>query len=299
MGIDGATIEQVADSGGVGVVRIGRGWGRGAGIVLDEGRVATNAHNVRGQQVTVTFADGRQERGEVVGIDVDADLAVIRVDTEGAAPLTWSGGKAVLGQEVVAVVHDAAAGTRATTGRVSAVGAAFRSPRGRLLRDAIEHTTPLGRGSSGGPLLDTDGAVVGINTHRRGDGFYLALPATDALRARLDALGRGEVVPRRRLGVAVAPPAVARRLREAVGLPERTGLLVREVEEGGPAAAAGLARGDLLVAAAGEPLESSDDLYSALDAVEAGATGATGAMLPLTIVRGVEELTVEVTFPAS
>jgi len=109
----------------------------------------------------------------------------------------------------------------------------------------------------------------------------LALPADAALHARVEALGRGEAPVRPRLGVALAPPRAARKLRAAVGLPEREGLLVRGVEPGSPAERAGLERGDLLVAAAGRPLHGFDEL---LDALEAAA-----GTLALTVVRGTEE----------
>jgi serine protease Do len=112
-------------------------------------------------------------------------------------------------------------------------------------------------------------------------GLLLALPADAALRAVADKLGRGEAPARPRLGLALAPPRAARRMRAAVGLPERDGLLVRGVESGSPAEAAGLRQGDLLVAAAGRPLDGVDALLDALES-------SPGA-LPLTIVRGTEE----------
>ena len=118
-------------------------------------------------------------------------------------------------------------------------------------------------------------------------GLILALPAV-ALRDRIDALARGEETSSRRLGVAVAPPRVARRLRSAVGLPEREGVLVRAVEDGSSADRAGLERGDLIVAAAGGPVEDVDTLYAALDAA--------GASLALTVLRGTEETELTVAF---
>jgi serine protease Do len=111
-------------------------------------------------------------------------------------------------------------------------------------------------------------------------GLLLALPADATLRARVDALARGEAPARPRLGVALAPPRAARRLRAAVGLPERDGLLVRAVEPDSPAAAAGLEPGDLLVAAGERPLQGYDELFDALEA---------GGELTLTVVRGTDE----------
>lgn len=139
-------------------------------------------------------------------------------------------------------------------------------------------------------MVDGAGRLVGINTNRLGEGFYQALPADADLKARVDALARGESPTRRRLGVALAPPKAARHLRRAVGLPERDGLLVRHVQDDGPAGLAGVQPGDLLVAAAGRDLTTLDDLYEALDSVDDDGS------LALRIVRGVEELDVSVGF---
>jgi serine protease Do len=177
-----------------------------------------------------------------------------------------------------------------TFGLVSAVGRAFRGPRGRRIAGSIEHTAPLPRGASGGPVVDAAGRLLGIDTNRLGDGFYLALPADAELRQRLDALGRGEATVRPRLGVGIAPARVARQLRRAVGLPERDGLLVRVVEDGGPADRAGLRTGDLLVEAGGRPVTDADELYEVLDQVGDDQT------LALRVVRGTDELTVTVGF---
>jgi len=137
-------------------------------------------------------------------------------------------------------------------------------------------------------VTDTEGRLLGINTNRLGEGFYLALTGDQALRDRIDVLGRGETRPRVRLGVGLAPSMVANRLRAAVGLDERDGLLVQHVAETSPAALAGIQRGDLLVEAGGEPLGSPDDLLDRLDAIEPGAT------LELRIVRGSSERSVVV-----
>ncbi len=288
--LSGAARAAVAAA-GPSVVRIGRGGGRGCGVVVGDGLVATNAHNLRGGEATVTFADGREDVGTVAGVDVDGDLAVLRVDTTGAAPVAWSDGAgAEVGDVVFAVTRSAVGGERVSFGVVSATQRAFRGPRGRRITGSVEHTAPLVRGSSGGPIVDEHGRLVGINTNRLGDGFYLSLPADTDLHARIDALAAGESPRSPRLGVGIAPAEVARKLRTAVGLPEREGLLVRTVEEGSPAAQAGVRQGDLLVAADGRELQTADDLYEALDA--AATTGA----VTLTVVRGTDELEVRVSF---
>ncbi|MDX6668415.1 MAG: hypothetical protein QOK04_1795, partial [Solirubrobacteraceae bacterium] len=188
-----------------------------------------------------------------------------------------------------ALANPGGRGLRATLGFVSAAERSFRGPRGRRIAGGIEHTAALPRGSAGGPLVDAEGRLLGINTVRLEGGLILALPADAALRARVESLSRGEAPRTPRLGVAVAPPRVARRMRRAVGLSEREGLLVRAVEDDSPAARAGLQRGDLIVAAGGRDVDGVDSLYAALDS-------AAGATLPVTVVRGAEEqeLSVEV-----
>jgi S1-C subfamily serine protease len=128
--------------------------------------------------------------------------------------------------------------------------------------------------------------LVGLNTNRIGEGFYLALPADAALKTRVEALGRGESARPQRLGVAIAPNHVARRLRRSVGLTERDGILVRGVEEGSAAAVAGVEAGDLIVSAGGRDIRDADDLQDALAALE--------APFDLGIVRGAEEKTLSV-----
>src|SRR5580692_12239471 len=151
----GASIRQLAEGAGASVVGIGPRWGAGSGIVLGEGKVLTNAHNVRGDQVTVTFADGRTAEGTVAGRDIDGDLAVISVDTGETPALAWAGSaSAQIGQPVFAVANPGGRGLRVTFGFISAVARAFRGPRGRRITGSLEHTAPLLPGSSGGPVLN-------------------------------------------------------------------------------------------------------------------------------------------------
>ena len=281
-------IGRLAGNAGPSVVGIGQRWGSGSGIVLADGQVLTNAHNVRGDQVEVTFADGRTAEGTVTGHDIDGDLAVISVDTAGAPALGWADGtEAAVGLPVFALANPGGRGLRVTFGFVSGIERTFRGPRGRRISGSLEHTAPLLPGSSGGPVLDGQGRLLGINTNRLGEGFYLAIPADEALRGRVDALARGESVQPPQLGIAIAPGHVARRLRRAVGLPDLDGVLVREVTEDSPAARAGLAGGDLIVSVGGQPARSIDDL---LDAVQTAGAGT----IELGVVRGAEERTVQV-----
>src|SRR3954451_181033 len=273
---------QVVAQVGPSVVRIGRGGGRGCGVVLADGVVATNAHNLRGEETLVSFSDGRQAIGSVAATDVDGDLAVLRVDTDGAPGVGWADAISAVGDVVFVVTRSAGGGERVSFGMVSGTERAFRGPRGRRIKGSLEHTAPLPRGSSGSPVVTAAGSVVGINTNRLGDGFYLALPADAELKARLGSLSSGESRTRPRLGVGLAPAHVARALRRSVGLEERDGLLVRVVEEGSAAETSGIRQGDLIVAVNGTAVQTADDLF---DAMEAGSTD-----LQLTVVRGTDEV---------
>jgi serine protease Do len=282
------TVSGVAERIGPAVVGLGRGWGRGSGVVIAPNTVVTNAHNLRGDEATVVFADGRREAATVAGVDVDGDVAAITVDTGDVEPVEAGDPSALgIGSLVVALANPGGRGLRATLGMVSSTDRSFRGPRGRRVRGSIEHTAPLPRGSSGGPLVDIDGRLVGLNSVRMDGGLILALPADETLRERVEALARGEAPSRPRLGVAIAPPHVARRLRRAVGLPERDGLLVRWVEDGSPADRAGIEKGDLIVAAGGEPVTRIDELEPLLASANANE-------LALTVVRGADERDVPV-----
>jgi serine protease Do len=267
------------------VVGVGAG---GSGVVVGPGLVVTNAHNIRRDEVVVTFADGRRAEGRPAGVDVDGDLAVVAVETDDAPALPVAGATVRMGDVVLALANPGGRAVRVSVGFVSALDVAFRGPGGRRVRGAIEHTAPLARGSSGGPVVDVLGNLVGIDTHRVGDGFYLALPADEDLKARVDALSRGEVPHRPRLGIAIAPPRVARRLRQSVGLPERDGLLVHAVEEGGAADRAGIRQGDLVVRVAGTTVTTVDELAAALE----GST--PEASVEVLVVRGADEVTLAV-----
>ncbi|HSI81682.1 MAG TPA: trypsin-like peptidase domain-containing protein [Solirubrobacterales bacterium] len=278
------TVAGVAAAQGRAVVGIGTGWRVASGFVAADGRVLTSAHRVGGGEVAVRFADGRSATGAVGAADRDLGLALVEVDTADVEPLGWAAGELRAGAAVVALARPGERGLRASLGFVVATERRLRGARGRPVEGAIEHSTALPRGSAGGPLLDASGGLVGINLLRVEGGLIVALGGS--ARERIERLVGGESAEPRYLGVAVAPPRVARRLQRALGLPEREGVLVRAVEGGTPAARAGLERGDLIVAAAGADLEGIDALHEAI----AGAPG----RLALTVVRGAEEREVEV-----
>lgn len=265
---------------------------RGSAVVLAPGRVLTLARNLRGDHPTAVFADGRRVDGRVLGTDPDAGAALLEVDTGDAPPIPWatSAEHPGIGTPVIAVGDPGSGGLRVTAGAVSAGPQRIRGGRGRMIEGLIEHTAPLPRGTGGGPLLDATGSLLGLNALRRDGGLIVALPAA-TLRPSVEAIAMGNLPRNRRLGVAIASPRASRRLREAVGLEPRDGLLVRAVEDGTPAAIAGLQRGDLIVAAADRPVASPDDLYAALDAA--------AEALELTIVRGTDDRRLSVALAAA
>jgi serine protease Do len=284
-----ASVRHVASQVGPSVVSVGSD-GRGSGVVIATGKVLTNSHNLRDRTTTVTFADGRTAQGSVAGVDDDGDLVVLDVDTQGVAPVSFTDTAPDAG-DVVFAFSRGGHRPRVSFGMVSSVDVAFHGPRGRRVQGGVEHTAPLARGSSGGPITDANGRVLALNTHRTGRGFYVARPVDAALHATIDDLAAGKSVVRPRLGVALVPPHVASRLRASVGLPARDGLLVRAVEPESAAAKAGIAEGDLLVAVGDTPLTSIDALYDAL--------AANAGPLRLTIVRGSEERVVEIDLSAT
>ena len=278
-------LDQLGDS----VVAIGRD-GRGTGIVIASGKVLTNAHNLHDRSTSVTFADGRSVQATIVGTDGDGDLVVLDVDTADVRPVGWSDEAPAAG-DVVFALSRGGRQLRISFGMVTSADLSFDGPRGRTVSGGVEHSAPLARGSSGGPLVDADGRVIGVNTHRTGRGFYIARPADAVLQSRIDDLAAGKSVARPQLGVALAPAGVAAKLRRSVGLPERDGLLVRNVQDDSPASRAGIAQGDLLVAIGETPLSSIDALYDGL----AGVTDSVS----ITVVRGTEERDVTVSFAAN
>lgn len=274
---------------GEAVVSIGRD-GRGSGVVVAPGKVLTNAHNLQDRTTQIAFADGRAEQGTLSASDPDGDLVVLDVDTGTTAAIVWAEAAPEAG-DVVFSVSRGGHRARVSFGMISSVDVGFQGPRGREITGGVEHTATMARGASGSPLADAQGRVLGINTHRSGRGFYVARPSDAALRTTVDNLVAGTSVTRPRLGVALAPPEVAAKLRASVGLPPREGLLVRGVEDDAPAAKAGIAAGDLLVQADNTPLTSIEALASAL------ASG--NGTVSLTVLRGTEERAVTVAYGAS
>jgi serine protease Do len=271
-------VTTLKDSVGAAVVRLGRGARRGSGLVVADNRVIVMSHSLASEQLELGIA-GETRKGTVERSDRTTGISLIAVPTPGITPVAWGEVTPQLG-DVVFALGDPGTGLRVTEGRVSAAPLSLRGRNGHMF-DGIEHTAPLPRGSGGGPLVNADGGVVGLNVLRIDPGFLFAI-GTAAVRPAVERLLAGTPEPAR-LGVAIAPARVARRLRHAVGLPERDGLLVRDVESGSAAALAGAQEGDLIVGLGDAEIDSVDALFAALTA---------NALQPTTLklVRGVEEL---------
>ena len=284
------TVATVAASAGRSVVGLGGRWGMGSGVVIGDDLVLTNAHNVNTDRALVTFLDGRGEQAEVIGVDVDTDLALLRVSTADAAEITWEPGEVALsiGAPVIGLANPGGRGLRVTLGFIAAADRSFRGPRGRRVPGGFEHTALAPPGASGGPVVDPGGSLIGLNTRRLGRGFYLAQAAGVEMRQLVASLQSGDRPEPRRLGVGLAPVEVARRLRRSLGLDDADGLLVRLVEDESPAARAGVKEGDVLVGAGGEPTTDVDDLHRIL--------GTGGESVELELVRVNDRLNVTASF---
>jgi S1-C subfamily serine protease len=278
-----AVAERLRPSVGALSVRTSRGSGAGSGVVFTEdGFLLTSAHVVAGaQNGTVSFSDGTESRFDVVGADPLADLAVLRSRSVSVPPATLGDADQLrIGQLVVAIGNPMGLAGSVTAGVVSALGRSIPAREGRQVRlidDVIQTDAALNPGNSGGALADSAGTVVGINTAVAGYGLGLAVPINSTTRQIISELLSTGRVRRAWLGVAGAPmplpPALAARLGQKVGL------RVVEVVPGSPAGLAGIYLGDVLLTAAGKPVESVQALLRLM------LGPAIGARLPITLLR--------------
>jgi S1-C subfamily serine protease len=246
-------------SGGPGSRRGGESLGSGV-VFTNDGFLLTNAHVVgKAQSGTASFADGTSAPFTVVGADPLSDLAVLRAS--GTTPPPAELGEAdqlVVGQLVVAVGNPLGLAGSVTAGVVSALGRSLPTPGGRLVEDVIQTDAALNPGNSGGALADSRARVVGINTAVAGVGLGMAVPVNATTRRIISTLMRDGKVRRAYLGLVSMPGPLPAPLQERFG--RKTGLRVSQVVPGSPADRAGLRPGDLLLTAAGQPVEKAQDL---------------------------------------
>jgi S1-C subfamily serine protease len=273
---------------GKGVDPIGAGSGV---IVAPDGYLLTNHHVVEiSDRLQVTLKDGSSMGATLVGSDPPNDLALLRADGTGLpyAALGDSGGLRV-GQLLIAIGNPFGFQSTVSTGVVSALGRALRSREGRLIENIIQHTAPLNPGSSGGPLVDSRGRVVGINTAiipvAQGIGFSIPANTARFVVSQILTFGR---VRRGYLGIAARQRPLDRRLVRYHGHPFDTAVEVVSLEPGGPAASAGIQPGDILVTLNGKAVGGIDDLHRILGEEEIGAPKT------IAVIRGKDRVEIEV-----
>jgi S1-C subfamily serine protease len=251
----------------------------GSGIVWTaDGLIVTANHVVeRDEDITVGLPDGRTVEAMLVGRDPGSDVAVLRVETVGLAPAPRSASTARIGNLVLAVGRPGNSGAMASFGGVSVVGGSWRTALGGTIDGFIRADVAMLPGFSGGPLVDADGNVLGLNssTLGRGGGFTIPIGALDAVVASLLTHGK---VRRGFLGVAAQAARLPGVLAEELG--RERGLLIVGLEEDGPAERDGLLVGDLIVALDGEPVAESDELQGRLSG------DWVGKAIPIKVVRG-------------
>jgi S1-C subfamily serine protease len=262
--------------------------GSGSGVAITpDGYILTNSHVVYGAaRIEIALSDGHTVDASLVGQDPATDLALIRAhDADLPYADLASGNSLRVGQLVIAMGNPLGFHASVSTGVISALGRALRSQDGRLIESVIQHTAPLNPGNSGGPLMNSHGKIVGINTaiiaNAQGIGF--AVPATTAAWV-LPQLFKYGYVKRAYLGIVGRQRLLGRRTVRYHELTVDSAVEIAALDPAGPASSAGLHRGDLIVAINDHTVESVDDLYRILSEWPAGNE------LSLTIVRHAQKL---------
>jgi serine protease DegQ len=259
-----------------------------SGIAYSEDLILTADHVVtREENIKVLLPDGRALDATIAGHDPGSDLALLRLSEKALTPAKTSGNVKV-GQLVLALGRPNSEGMQASWGIVTSINGPTRTFRGGLLDEYIRTETIPYPGFSGGPLVNTEGEVLGINTSGLTHGSSLTIPVKVAWKLA-DALAKHGTVKRGYLGVRTQPAEVPESARRALKREQKNGLLVLWLEEGGPAEKSGLLVGDILVAVSGQPVGDPDDLFSAL------GSDAVGKSIAVEILRGGRPETVQVT----
>ena len=265
--------------------------GSGSGVIVaPDGLILTNSH-VAGvaSRIEVTTADGQDLHARLVGDDPDTDLALIRIDELATLPSARLGDSKRLkrGQLVIAIGNPLGFESTVTTGVVSALGRSLRSRNGRLIDDVIQTDAALNPGNSGGPLVSSQGEVVGINTAvilgAQGICFAVAANTASFVLGELVRHGR---VRRAFIGIAAQQTAIPPLRRRAAGLAQDRAVIIGTVESDSAAERAGLRPGDIIIALDGVTIAGADDLVRALTVEKIGRSAA------FDVLRGTERLTV-------
>ena len=254
----------------IGVRQGRRSEGTGSGVVVSpDGLILTNNHVIDGaREIAVSLSDGRRFGARALGRDPDTDLAVLRGETGETLPTArLANSKSVRqGQIAIAIGNPLGFQSTVTAGIVSAVGRSLRAQNGRLIGDVIQTDAALNPGNSGGPLVNSAGQIIGINTAviMGAQGICFSVASNTALHALTQILAHGRV-RRARIGIVAEQVPLPPRLAYKAGLSQTSAVRVREVQEGSPAALAGLRVGDLVVRLDAEIVTGVDDLFRMLD----------------------------------
>jgi S1-C subfamily serine protease len=248
--------------------------GTGSGVILSpDGLILTNSHvaGVAGE-ITVATSDGRRLSARVLGDDPDTDLCLLRAETREALPHATLGDSAAVkpGQLAIAIGNPLGFSATVTAGVVSAVGRSLRARTGRLIEDVIQTDAALNPGNSGGALADSQGRVIGISTAiiYGAQGICFAVASNLAAYVVSEIIRHGRV-RRSYIGIVGQQTRIPRRLALRHGV-QQQGVLVADLAEGGPAARAGVKRGDLAVRLGATAIDGNDDLVRALNAETVG-----------------------------
>lgn len=248
--------------------RSGRGGGSGSGFILTgDGFVLTNSHVVHGAtKLSVQTSDGRETRADLVGDDPDTDLAVLRINLPDLQRIAFApSGQVRVGQIAIAIGNPLGFDHSVTAGIVSALGRTFPSRGGRLIDNVLQTDAPLNPGNSGGPLINTRGEVIGVNTamipSAQGICFAIGSKTAEFIASWLIRDGR---IRRGHLGLMAQEVGIHERVARHHKLRQRSGALVLEVTAGSAAAEAGLQRDDIIVWFNHEEVRSTHDLHRLL-----------------------------------
>src|SRR6202049_3285273 len=268
----------------------GPAQGSGSGFLFTPGGyLLTNSHVVQGaDEIKVRLNDDTRFNADVVGNDPDSDLAVLRIGSPSALPYVEFGDSAALrvGQVAIAIGNPLGYSKTVTTGVISALGRTLRATSGRLMHDVIQTDAALNPGNSGGPLVDSKGRVIGVNTamipQAQAICFATGINTAKWVIAQLFAHGR---VRRAYIGVSGATVPIATRVVRHFSLPGNRAVHVLEVMPGSPAARAGVEAGDRVIALDGNPVDGIDDLQRLLDAGWIGREGELQLLRRSSVIR--------------
>ena len=266
--------------------------GNGSGFIFTpDGFILTNSHVVhQADKIEVALSDGRRFQADLIGDDPDTDLAVVRINGPNLVPSPLGDSQKIrVGQLVIAIGNPYGFQYTVTSGVISALGRSLRSMSGRLIDNIIQTDAALNPGNSGGPLVSSQGEVIGVNTamilSAQGICFAIGINTAKFVAGKLIKEGR---IKRSYIGLGGQNVQLHRRLVRFHHLPVESGILVLSIEKNSPAQKAGLSEGDVIVGFDGKPVSGIDDLHKVLTEEK------VGVRTPLTIIRRSEKLVLDI-----